>query len=261
MGFSTAQYEAVIDKLASGTQELSAKLKEVGPTAEAAANRWYIPAAVAADIITLADRLVELGSWILDKITELLKGAAAPIYLYMDSWKWGDVRALATGVAGQLKPEILTSQHWQGRAADAYTRTITPQGDAATRIGVIADKTATSLTVCAVAALAFYVALGVIVVKFIMALIAAIAAFGTAVFSWAGAALIVEEAGVNTGMIIAAVTTLTAVLGAQASQMSVLHGEAGDASAFPGGHWPDPTSGRFSDATVTDADADWSFKR
>jgi hypothetical protein len=36
------------------------------------------------------------------------------------------------------------------------------------------------------AALAFYLALGVIVVKFVMAMVTTIAAYASAVFSWAG---------------------------------------------------------------------------
>ncbi|MGC4749923.1 hypothetical protein ACLQ28_30315 [Micromonospora sp. DT201] len=60
--------------------------------------------------------------------------------------------------------------------------------------------------------------------------------------------------------IIAAVGALVAVLGAQASQMVVLHGEAIDVSAFPGGKWPNATPSQFSDATVKDGDADWSLQ-
>jgi uncharacterized protein YukE len=262
MGFSTAQYEATINKLTSGLGELSAKLEQVRPTAQAAANRWYIPHSVADDIIRLANTILELGSWVLDKIQELLKGAIAPVVMFRNAWDWQDIRGLATGVAGQLKPEALSvGRAWHGTAADAYAKQIKPQADAATRIGTIADKTATALTVCAVAGLTFYVALGVILVKFIAATITALAALGTAVFSWAGAALIVEEAAVNTGLIIAAVSALVAVLGAQASQMAVLHGEAIDASAFPAGDWPDATTSQFSDATVTDGDADWSLQQ
>src|SRR5262249_7448981 len=137
---------------------------------------------------------------------------------------------------------------------------IPPQSNAAARIGSMADKTASALEACAVIGLAFYAALGVILVKFIIAFIVALVAFGSAVFSWAGAALIVEEAGVNTGMIIAAVGALVAALGAQAVQMTTLHGEANDPTSFPGSHWPDATPGRFSDATVADGDADWSLQ-
>jgi hypothetical protein len=89
--------------------------------------------------------------------------------------------------------------------------------------------------------LTFYVAIAVILVKFIVAMVAAIAAFGSGIFSWAGAALIVEEAGVNSGLIWAAIAALAAALGTQAQQLISLHGEAIDNSTFPGGHWPDPT--------------------
>jgi hypothetical protein len=38
-------------------------------------------------------------------------------------------------------------------------------------------------------------------------------------------------------------------------------GEARDASAFPNGQWPRSRTEWFSDATVTDGDADWSVVR
>ncbi|KOX08629.1 MULTISPECIES: hypothetical protein [Micromonospora] len=261
MSFTLAQYEATMDKLSSKMTDLSDKLDKVDPTVRRAVDRWFITQGIADRLIWVGNKLLELGSAILDKIAELLKGAAAPVTFFFTASEWQGVRGLATDVSGELKPEQLgVARVWHGQAADAYIKQIKPQSDAAARIGVIADKTATALNTCAVAGLAFYVALAVILTKFIIATIAALAALGSVVFSWAGAALIVEEAAVNTGMIIAAVSTLTAVLGAQASQMVALHGEAIDASAFPGGNWPDAAPGHFSDATVTDGDADWSLQ-
>jgi hypothetical protein len=261
MAFSTAQYDATINKLSAGLTDLSAKLKEVGPTVQAATSRWYVTQSVADDLVWLGNKILELGSWVLHKLEELLKGAAAPVTFFFTARDWEDARGLATGVSGQLKPELLgVGRVWHGTAADAYVKQIKPQSDAAARVGTIADKTATALYTCAVAGLAFYVALAVILIKFIAATITALAALGSLVFSWAGAALIVEEAAVNTGMIIAAVSGLVAVLGAQASQMVVLHGEAIDASTFPAGRWPNATPAQFSDATVTDGDADWSLQ-
>jgi hypothetical protein len=43
--------------------------------------------------------------------------------------------------------------------------------------------------------------------------------------------------------------------------MVSLHGEALDTSTFPGGKWPDPTTGTYSDGTVKDGDANWSLNR
>jgi hypothetical protein len=102
-------------------------------------------------------------------------------------------------------------------------------------------------------------ALGVIVVKFIAAAVAVIAALGSIALSWAGLLLIVEEAGVNTGLIIAAVASLTALLGAQASQIAVMHGESIDNSVFPSGRWPESTAGTFSDWSVLGGGAPWQL--
>jgi hypothetical protein len=182
--------------------------------------------------------------------------------MFRYAWEWMDVKGMATDVSSRLRPEALTvDRYWRGPAFDGYAGTIVPQANAAARIGAIADKTGMSLGACGAAAAAFYLALGVIVVKFIAAAIAAIAAFGSAVFSWAGAAIIVEEAAVNTAAITTAVGLLMAVLTAQATVMVVLHGEAADGTSLPGAHWPGARSDRFSDATVTDGDADWSVRR
>jgi hypothetical protein len=261
MTFSVAQYQATIDDLTSGLTKLSGKIDEVPPVVSAATNHWYIPQEVTDAIVWIGEKMIELGTWILNKINELMQGALAPVMMFGAAWDWQDVRGMVNGVAGNLKPEQLTvGRLWHGPAADAYARQIKPQADAATRIGTMSDKAASSLTICAVSGLAFYVALGVILIKFTIAFIVALTALGSAVFSWAGAELIVEEAAVNTGMIIAAASALTAVLGAQASQMVTLHGEAKDPNNFPTGHWPDATPGQFSDATVTDKDADWSLR-
>jgi uncharacterized protein YukE len=259
--FSLAQYESTVDDLSSGLDKLSSKLDEVWPTVQHAVDHWYIPGVVADGVEWVGRKLLELGNWILEKIIELLKGAVAPVYMYLNSQDLEGIRDLASGVAGDLNPATLqVGRVWHGGAVQAYSAQIPPQVNAAARIATAADKTATSLEICAAGGLVFYLALGVIVVKFIIATIAAIAALGSVVFSWAGAALIVEEAGVNTGLILAALGALTALLGAQATQMISIGGEAGDAANFPDGHWPNATPGQFSDATVKDGDADWSLK-
>lgn len=83
---------------------------------------------------------------------------------------------------------------------------------------------------------------------------------GSGVFTAPGIALFLEEAGVNTAIIVAAVSTLGAFLGAQATAMVMLHGDAVDPASFPNGVWPTSNAGQYSDATVKDGDADWSLK-
>jgi len=177
MAFSTAQYEAVIDKLNAGIKDVEAKMRQLPPAARGAMDHWYVTQPAADLIAWSCGKILELAGDLLDKLVELLKGAVAPVYMFMHSLDWEDIRGMATGVAGQLKPESLSVDlHWKGPAADAYVKQLKPQSEAAARIGVVADKTALSLQICAGAELAFYLALGVIVVRFIMALVTTIAA-------------------------------------------------------------------------------------
>jgi hypothetical protein len=262
MGFSEAQFNETITKLNQGMDDLSVKIGEVPGAANSAMDHWYIPGFIKDAIKWCAEKICELANWIWNKIKEVMKGIAAPVYFFKYAFDWQDIRGIANGVTGQLKPEAMPAvTSWTGSAATAYKAVIKPQGDAANKIATISDKTATALQICAAIGLTFYVAIAVILVKFIAAMVTAIAAFGSGVFSWAGAALVIEEAGVNSGLIWAAIGALTAALGTQAQQMISLHGEAIDNSTFPGGKWPDPTVGTFSDGTVKDGDADWSLAK
>lgn len=240
MAFNAAQYEATSQKLTSGIQTLSTKLNEVGPKAESTANHWYVPDFVAKALIWAANKVIEAASWVLNKIKELLEGIAAPVYLAIHVWDWqSDIRGKASGVAGSTTADQLQSlKHWTGEAATSYTTAVKAQPIAAAKIGTTADKVATGLALCATAGLAFYVAVGVILAQYIVTMIGAIAALGSVVFSWAGAALIVGDTSVSIGLIITAVTALLALLGAQAQQMAAIEGEARDMTAYPNGHWP-----------------------
>lgn len=237
--FSPAQYQAVVDKLSSGINTVSQqKLPELTSVTNDMLGKWYIPGFVKDAVKWLVEQIIHITETVLNKIVELLKGAAAPVYLFEYSWKWGDIKGAATSVAAELTPETVTPEGWKGDAAKAYSDAVDPQSKAAAQIGTVSTATITSLTVCAAAGLAFYIALGIVIFQFITSLVAAIAAIGSLVFSWAGVGIVLGEVTVSSGAIIAAVTALVALLGAQASQMGVLHGQAEDSSAFPGGRWP-----------------------
>lgn len=261
MGFSEAQFTDVIKQINKGMDDLSVKIAEVPRVAHAAADHWYIPGFVKDAIMWLAKKITELANWLWNKIKEVLKGVAAPVFFFLRSFDWQDVRGLATQVGGQLKPGVLTTvgNTWKGSAATAYGKIIQPQGAAADKVGAISDKISTALQLSAAAGLVFYLAIAAILIKFIAAMIAAIAAFGSGIFAWAGAAIVVEEAGVNSALIWTAIGALSAALATQVQQLIVVHGELSDQSAFPGGHWPDPTTGSYSDGSVKDRDADWSL--
>jgi uncharacterized protein YukE len=243
MTVSAAQYEAAAHKLRSGVDKVPGKLNDFVASTNSTLSKWYIPGFVKDAVKWLAEKLIHLAEDVWNKIVELMKGIAAPGYMIDYAWNWESVNGTATGVASELSPEVVgISQDWQGQAATAYANAITPQSGAAAQIGSIADKTATCLTICAAAGVAFYVALGIIIFQLLASLVAAIIAEGTIVFSWAGLFVVVTDAGISTGLIIAAVTTLSALLAAQASQMVSLHGLAAGQTSFPGGHWPKATN-------------------
>ncbi len=260
--FSQAQYEAVIREIDSGMTTFEAKLQQVAPAANAAMNHWYIPPPVAQGFKWIAEKTIEVGTAILNWFKDLLKGAVAPIYMFVDSWRWMDIKGTANGISTDLSSQALVvdDSEWSGTARDSYLVAASAQSTSAARVGSIANGTSLNLLACAGAGLAFYIVLAGVLAKLIAALVVSITAMGSGVFTAPGIALFLEEAGVNTAIIVTAVSTLAAFLGAQVTAMVTLHGEAVDPTSFPGGVWPKSNTGQYSDATVKDGDADWSLK-
>jgi uncharacterized protein YukE len=243
MTVTAAQYQAVTDRVSSGAETFSAMIGEVAGACDGALSNWWIPGLVKDAVRWLCQKIVGLAESLWGKLLELLKGVEAPLRMFEYAYQWAGIRGTASTVAGELTPEVVgISPDWTGTAASAYAGTLTPQSDAASEIATISTQTATALTTCAAAATLFYIALGAIVFQAIATLTAAVIALGSLAFSWAGIALALGELSVSSGMVLAAVSTLTALLGAQASQLATLHGAASDNTSFPGGHWPRATA-------------------
>lgn len=238
MSFSMAEFQAAIDKINGGMDDISAKMVEIPQVANATIDHWYIPGFVADGIIWLAEKMLELAQKIWDKLVEVLKGLAAPVYFFIHSQDLNGASGTAQSVVSNLSDgQLVSESDWSGQAASAYRSEVSIQRDATGELASIADSMSNSLMWAAVAGAAFYVGIGVIVVKFVIAMVAAIAALGSVVFSWAGAALIVEEAGINIAAIAGLVATLLALLGDQLKEMNSLQ-QAASSDKFPQGKWP-----------------------
>jgi len=262
MGFTIAQYQAALDKVDTGIKKLSVKTGEVMPAAESAASKWYIPKAVGKMILTAAAKLVDGAQWLLGKVGEIIKGALAPVYMFKDAWTWHDIAGQASQISTDVKDEVVEpriSAHWKGDAVEGYVKAIKPQSGAAAQVKNVASQMAESLTIAAGASLAFYVAVGIIIYKFIAELVAAIVAFGTGAFSPAGLALATEAVTTTPGLMGTAWGALTVALGITVEEMVRSHGNLTSNEGFPGGKWPVAVVGLFGDATVRDGDADWSI--
>ncbi|GAB3983191.1 hypothetical protein GCM10029978_089120 [Actinoallomurus acanthiterrae] len=241
MAFSQAQYEAVIQRIKTGTAKIGAKNQQVMPAARHAASHWYLPDGVKSTIIWMAEKLTRMSEWIIRKSEELLESVFAPILFFEAGWKWQDVRIKASTVEGSVSPGALGSSKWNGAAKDDYRAAITSQSSAAGRVKTVSSSISTSLYVCALAGLTFYGALGIIIYNFLGALAGAIVALVSGVFSLPGFLAGVADCGVTAAMIFGAVAAASLCLGAQAQQMGSIHGEAMDNASFPGGHWPKAT--------------------
>ncbi|WP_171168530.1 hypothetical protein [Streptomyces sp. I05A-00742] len=244
MAFNAAQYQATVTKIDSGLDSLTTKLNQLVDKAKSVARKWFVPGPVGKALVWCVNKMVSLGKWVIGKISELLKGAAIPITAFKYGVTWQtDVRGPATDVVGNVTTDALQApKNWKGDGATAYTSATKMQPTAATQIATMADKVVTAMSACAVAGLAFYVSLGVILVKLIVATVAAIAASATVVFSWAGILSIVTAAKIEAGLIITTVSLLVAALGLQGQQLTTVKGEAVDNRAFPRGKWPVATA-------------------
>ena len=238
--FSPASYEATVAELRSGMVALTSRLTEVLPAVDDTAGRWWVPDALADGLRWCAQRLLTLGRDLLDTLGELLEGAGAPVLFFVRAHEWvSQVGPPASDVAATIHPNALRATlTWSGEAAATYRAAVAGQSPAAAQVQAVSGVVAAALCGCAAAGLAFYVALGLILAKFLTATVAAIAALGSVVLSWAGLLLIVEEAAVNTGMVVSAVAGLTAAQGAAALALVNLTGAARSRTAFPRGHWP-----------------------
>ncbi|MGP4014251.1 hypothetical protein [Saccharopolyspora sp. 5N708] len=257
--FSEAQFGTVIDQLTAGTEELNRQIARIGPAAASAIESGWVSQPVKDAIEWCAQELEEAASEFYRVIVDLLKAAIAPVLMYQRAWEWQNLRGQASGVADCLTPEALNVDNkWHGEAATAYAKTIKRHSKAAARIAAIASRIVGSLVFCASAGLAFYVALGFVVAKYIQTIVVAIAAIESGVFSLGGAVLFVAETAVDSALTGALVVGLVTLIGIQVEEMIALHGEAVDPAGFPDG-WPKPGTTPFNDATVTDGDADWSL--
>jgi hypothetical protein len=235
---SVAQYQAVADKVTSGAHTMQAKVPELTAATNDMLGKWYIPGFVKDAVKWIVEGIINIAEKVWNFILEVLKGIAAPVYIAQYAWGWEDVKGTASKVAGELTPGVVGCPDWKGDTATKYTAAIGPQNTASAKVQGVADGTAIALMACFATALAFYIAIGVIIALFIAQLVAAIIAVGSIIFSWAGLAMVAEDCAVSGAMITAAVVTVLTALGAQVGSMITLHGQSVDNSAFPGGHWP-----------------------
>lgn len=220
MSFNQAQYQAVIDEINAGLVTLAEKIGQIGPAATAAGSGWWIPQPAADALLWCADQIARLASEILETLKDIVQGALAPIFFAIKAYNWHDtITGPTSEVAANIAPNTLRACYtWQGEAATAYSRAVSSQTIAASKIQSVGANVASTLTIVAGAGLAFYIAIGILLAKVIAQVVAAIVVDGT--------------------MIAAAVIAIGAFLTAQVTALVGLKGQVESNEAFPSGQWP-----------------------
>lgn len=236
--FSASTFEATITDINSGLGQIPKHLDEGYSAVQNTLSSPLVFGWLADALVWAWNKVCELTQDFLNTMSEILEGASAPVLFFFRAYDWiTDVKEPMVDLKAAASPDALIgSYYWSGQGATAYRAAVADQPAAAGATAEIGQTMAIQLGLCAAAGLGFYVAIGVIVVKFVAAIIVAVAAFASAVFSEAGLALIVEEAAVTPALITAAVIALTTVLGVSGNAMIQMESAY---AGFPGAHWPD----------------------
>jgi uncharacterized protein YukE len=258
--FSEADYQRAVDAVQQALQELENELEAL-PGTIATACAGYLPP-IRDGLVWFGGVLAECGRAIAEFAVEALRGAVAPVFMAVDATSWTDVKSAATGIQGALRVDQLpVRDHWKGVASDRYALAVASQSGAAGRVAAVADSTAGTLAACAGAGTVFYIAVAATLAEFLTVLGGAVVEIVSGVFTWAGLLTALAEAQLVPKALTFAKAALVAFLATQVTSMVALLNQARDNSVFTGGHWPRAVTEAYSDATVTDGDAEWSFSR
>lgn len=169
-------------------------------------------------------------------------GSVSALHNAADTWA-KQVSPQLGALAGTLTlDQLRTDDEWKGKAADAYKNTVPAQSSALGAIKDIGNQLNTSLTNLANALIAFWVAIGLALVAFVVGLVGAIAACCTVVGAPAGVAAAATTAGVVIGLISAAIAAFISYNNGIQTEQAALGQKLSDDSQFPNGAWPVSTA-------------------
>jgi hypothetical protein len=259
-----AKHAHTIEALLSAHARLRDQVKpaaiSVLKAVETSPAPWLVPwrGAIASQAQRIWDGLTSFEGL----LATLIGPIQIPLWMWRNAERWTEVEGALTRMVGDLN---ITNREvhlrWQGAAAEAYDKILPAHVAAAAQLGTTADTIQHSLTWAATAVAIFYAALLAIVIHFIGGFIVAMAAAVTVafeVFALVEMLMVVAAAVVELAALVA---VSTEVFGRMKIWMIELQSELNDNSAFPNGRWPLSRADWYSDATVTDGDADWSVVR
>jgi hypothetical protein len=234
MGFSTATYDAVINKIESAIPKIESDTNTF--VSEVASELGWIPF-IGGEIKAALRKLVSLVDELLQKLAEYLKPALIPTMFWDDGNVWGTIGGNAAQVASTIQGQIQAKgNEWQGIAGGKYANGVPAQASAAQAISSLAGSTGSACTSLAVAGYTFYMAILVAEAAVAGGVATCAAAGWTGVGAIVGLIVAVGGALIGIGVAVGSL-----VLGVDSSVRS-LQGLIGPSQSFPGNAWPIATA-------------------
>jgi uncharacterized protein YukE len=194
-----------------------------------------------------------------DLVATLLAPVQLPFWLWRNAERWTEVRAELSAMVGDLN---VTNREvhirWRGVAADAYHAVLPAHVAAAAQLAGATDAIQVALNWAGTTAAIFYAMLVAILLQAMAGLLVAAATVVAVPVAVASLVAIAMIAATLLGELAVLVVVTTEAFARMKVWMTEVLSEARDNSSFPNGQWPAARTKWYSDATVTDGDADWS---
>jgi hypothetical protein len=232
MGFNTATYDALIQKIVSTLNGIVNAVNRFISMVESAASSIPIIGGLIGDGAKwLLDKLRNLVQEGVDKVEGFLKPAAVPPMMWSDGQTWSQIGQAAGNTASTISGvNAQNGFEWKGIAGGKYQDGVQDQPTAANTISSWAGTVMGACDSIAEGGYGFYVSVAAALVSFLVAVIGAGTGDLPAVVGGA-VALLVSVAG-----------ALVSLHFGVSSGARTLNSVLWNNDAFPGGSWPSATA-------------------
>ncbi len=263
MALNIAEYEGTIRRLREANDrhvQVVAQTRQTVHTVLSAA--FFLPPPARAWISATMDEVVAEDHNIFKRIRDTLLSAWIPFEMSDRAVRWTELGSLVSTVAGNLQPVNRDIDvRWRGAAAEAYEAVAAAHQHAAIRMCDVAERTQLALSWMSNFGAALFIGLCVVSLKLVAGVAAAFIGVSSGIGLPAALGVMVTIVATVAAEIVSMIALFMATYMWGRVQMNNMVSEAFDHSAFPNGAWPVAAAHSYEDATVTDADAEWSLRR
>ncbi len=263
MALNIAEYEATIRRLHEANDRHVRLVAQTRQTVHTMLNvAFFLPPPARTWISATMEDVVAADHNVFERIRDTLASAWVPFAMSDRAVRWTELGSLVSTVAGNLQPVNRDIDvRWRGAAAEAYEAVAAAHQQAATRMCDVAERTQMALSWMSNIGAALFIGLGVLMLKLVAGVAAAFIGVSSTIGIPAALGVMITIVATVAAEVASMIALFVATYMWGRVQMNNMVSEAFDHSAFPDGAWPVAAAHGYEDATVTDADAEWSMRR